>query len=164
MGPWYHKKKEKKGKNTKRGRREENVTNSAEETLFSKATGHAIYVLCRGCKRTVHILTPQIKNTTRSSGDAIHQLLYRAALAFLQHLETLLTDAQAAEHAAVPDLNVELLTGHARHWTPRVLRHRHRAVLLVAREVDPVQCRRNGFYLRWDKRRGGELLAWQFWH
>lgn len=140
------------------------MTNSAVKAVFPAHQGNICFYVTQ-CKRTVHILTFQNKkDIMKSSGDAVHQLLHRAVVAFLQHLETLLADTQAAEHAAVTDLHIELLTGHARHWTPRILCHGHRAVLLITCEVDLVQCRRNGFYLRWDKRRGGQLFPWQFWH
>ena len=83
--------------------------------------------------------------------ELIHQFLDRTILAFLQDLVTRLADAQAAEHTAMPDLNVKFLTGHTRHRTPRILRHGHSAVLLVACEMDLIQLRRHGFNIRRDK-------------
>lgn len=56
---------------------------------------------------------------------------------------TALTNAQAAEYAAVAGLPVELVAGHARHRAPHVLCRGHVAMLLEAGKVDLVQRRRN---------------------
>lgn len=60
---------------------------------------------------------------------------------------TVLTNAQAAEYAAVAGLPVGLLAGHARHRAPHVLCRGHVAMLLEAGKVDFVQRRRNVNFL-----------------
>lgn len=89
------------------------------------------------------------------SCDLTHQLFHRPILTLLQHLMTCLANAQATKHAAMPDLSVEFAARHARHWAPRVLRHWHRAMLLVTGQVDFIETRCGGLNMRCDERRRG---------